>query len=78
MPNKHDKVPENVPGKFYNDISCIDCGMCPDMVPLIFKRHDNGYSYVYRQPVTKEEIEAAREALEACPTESIGDDGDSE
>ena len=64
------------PGPYYNDLSCIDCGMCPEIAPLIFKRQeDAGYSYVYRQPVTPEEIALAEEAKESCPTESIGNDG---
>ena len=77
MANSQDKVPENVPVPYYNDISCIDCGMCPEIAPLIFKRQDDaGYSYVYRQPATPEEIALAEDARESCPTESIGRDGD--
>ena len=76
MPNPHDKVPANVPGLYYNDTSCIDCGMCPDLAPQFFRRDDDtGYSYVYRQPVTPEEIQQAEGAMESCPTESIGNDG---
>ncbi|MDQ8190369.1 ferredoxin [Roseibacillus persicicus] len=29
-------------------------------------------SYVWRQPESADEIRAAHEAIEACPTESIG------
>ena len=76
MPNPKDKTPENMPGPYYNDTSCIDCGMCPDIAPEIFRRHDNGYSYVWRQPVTAEEIAQAEDARESCPTESIGNDGE--
>jgi len=77
MPNPKDKVPDNIPGPYYNDTSCIDCGMCPEIAPQFFKRQeDGGYSYVYRQPVTPEEIALAEEALDSCPTESIGNDGD--
>ena len=76
MANPHDKVPENVPGPYYNDNTCIDCGLCPEIAPHIFRRQDDGgYSYVHRQPVTKEEIALAEEARESCPTESIGNDG---
>ena len=76
MPNPKDKVPENVPGLYYSDTSCIDCGMCPETAPLIFKRQeDAGYSYVYRQPVTPEEIAQAEEALNSCPSDSIGNNG---
>ncbi len=77
MANKHDKVRHNVPGKYYNDYSCIDCGMCPDLAPLTFRRQDDeGYSYAFKQPETPEEIAAAEEALAGCPTESIGNDGE--
>lgn len=36
---------------------------------------DIGFSVVYRQPETPEEVDLATEALEGCPTESIGSDG---
>jgi len=76
MPNPKDTVPVNVPGPYYNDTSCIDCGLCPEIAPLTFKRDDDsGYSYVFRQPTTAEEIAQAEDAKESCPTESIGNDG---
>jgi len=76
MANLQDKTPENVPGRYYVDNTCIDCDMCREIAPQIFRRHDDGaYSYVYRQPVTQEEIAVAEEALAHCPTETIGNDG---
>jgi ferredoxin len=76
MANLQDKTPENVPGRYYVDNTCIDCDMCREIAPQIFKRQDDGaYSYVYRQPVTQEEIALAEEALAHCPTETIGNDG---
>ena len=36
---------------------------------------DNGYSYVYKQPETEEDIELCNEALNECPVEAIGNDG---
>jgi ferredoxin len=76
MANLQDKPPENVPGRYYVDNTCIDCDMCREIAPQIFKRQDDGaYSYVYRQPVTEEEIALAGEALVHCPTETIGNDG---
>lgn len=70
-----ERNPLNVPGRFYNDLSCIDCGMCPEIAPNLFRRDDDeGFSYIYKQPETKEEEKLALEAIEACPTESIGDD----
>jgi len=77
MADKNQKTPENVPGKYYVDSTCIDCGMCPATAPQFFKRFDeSGYSIVYRQPETAAEIATANEALDGCPTDSIGNDGD--
>ena len=76
MADKEDKNDLNTPGAIYNDYSCIDCGLCPEIAPQIFKRDDDeGYSYVYKQPITPEEQELAMEAIDSCPTESIGGDG---
>lgn len=70
-----DKLPDNVPGKFYVDQQCIDCDVCRDTSPNNFARNDeNGYSYVYKQPEDPQEIELCEEALNACPVEAIGDD----
>ena len=71
-----DKLPENTRGKYYVDSQCIDCDVCRDTSPSNFTRDDNnGYSYVYKQPETAEEVELCEEALTACPVEAIGDDG---
>ena len=56
MPDKNDKVKENVCGNYYVDSSCIDCDVCRDTAPENFKRSDeNNYSFVYKQPETPEE-----------------------
>lgn len=66
----------NVPGRYYNDSTCIDCDLCREMAPAIFRRSDDdGATYVWRQPETGTEIALAEEARLACPTESIGNDG---
>ncbi|HCJ12017.1 MAG: ferredoxin [Verrucomicrobia bacterium GWF2_51_19] len=76
MADKENKWPENVKGKYYVDNQCIDCDLCREMVPEIFVREDEGgYSFVAKQPITKDEIEACEEALDACPVNSIGKDG---
>lgn len=76
MADRTDKNPLNVPGKFYNDLSCIDCDHCREIAPQFFTRDDDeGLSYVWKQPVTPDEIAAADEARQGCPTETIGDDG---
>ena len=77
MADKNLRTPENVPGKYYVDHTCIDCGLCPDTAPHTFKRFDvGGYSIVHRQPLTPDEIALVEEARESCPTDSIGNDGD--
>lgn len=76
MADPSDKNPRNVPGNYYNDLSCIDCDMCREIAPEIFTRDDDeGMSYVWKQPVSPEEIAFAEEARRACPTETIGNDG---
>ena len=71
------KYPENVQGKFYVDDQCIDCDLCRETAPANFTRNeDGGYSYVYKQPENDEEAAQCREAIEGCPVEAIGDDGD--
>ena len=71
-----DKNPLNVSGNFYNDMTCIDCDLCREIAPNVFTRDDDeGLSYVWKQPKTEEDLKLAREALECCPTETIGDDG---
>jgi len=76
MADRTDKNPLNVPGKYYNDLSCIDCDLCQEIAPQVFTRDDDeGLSYVWKQPVTPEEITAAEDARRSCPTETIGDDG---
>jgi ferredoxin len=72
----NDRVPENLPGTFYVDSTCIDCDVCRDTAPDNFTRSDDGgYSYVYKQPENSEELTLCEEALAACPVEAIGNDG---
>lgn len=77
MADKKLKNPENVPGKFYVDNTCIDCDQCRNIAPKSFARQDDGsYSYVFKQPQSVEETAQAEEARISCPTDSIGSDGD--
>jgi ferredoxin len=79
MADRRNRYPQNVPGKFYVDNQCIDCDLCRETAPDNFTRDDDGgHSYVYKQPVTPEEEAKCREAMEGCPVEAIGDDGDLE
>lgn len=77
MANAERRLPQNVPGNFFVDGTCIDCDACRQIAPASFRDHGN-QSSVYRQPQTPKEIEQALMALVACPTASIGavDKGD--
>ena len=77
MADTSDKWPENIDGKFYVDEQCIDCDLCRETAPDFFSRNDDGgYSFVHKQPKATEDIELCMEALEGCPVEAIGEDGD--
>jgi ferredoxin len=77
MACKEDRYADNVPGAFYVDDQCIDCDACRATAPNHFDRNDSGgYSYVCRQPQTEEERASCQEALDGCPVEAIGDDGE--
>ena len=77
MADKENRVSENADGKFYVDDQCIDCDLCRDIAPDFFGRvDDGGYSYVKKQPSTQEELEQCIEAMEGCPVDAIGDDGE--
>jgi ferredoxin len=76
MPDRNDRVKENIDGPFYVDSSCIDCDVCRDTAPNNFTRSfKNAYSYVSKQPEGEAERVACAEALETCPVEAIGNDG---
>ncbi len=77
MADKDSKLSENVDGAFYVDDQCIDCDACRETAPDFFTRNDDrGYSYVYRQPTNEDDRELCREAMEGCPVEAIGEDGE--
>lgn len=76
MADKTDKNPLNASGRYYNDMTCIDCDLCREIAPAFFVRDDEeGLTYVLRQPASQADIALAEEALSCCPTESIGNDG---
>ncbi len=71
MANPDKRWPENVPGEFFVDTTCIDCDTCRQLAPDTFE--DAGeYSFVYAQPQTEGQRRQALRALLACPTGSIG------
>lgn len=71
------KWEDNVPGKFYVDQECILCSVCTDAAPDNFKMSDDeDHDVVFKQPENDEETAQCYEAMENCPVEAIGDDGD--
>lgn len=77
MADPTDKVEGNVDGKYYVDTNCIDCDVCRETAPANFAANeDEGFSYVCKQPENDEEEALCQEAMDSCPVEAIGDDGE--
>ncbi len=66
------RLPDNVPGKYYTTEGCDGCAYCASVAPANFdyRKESNTY-FVARQPQTPEEEEFVREALEDCPVDAI-------
>lgn len=78
MADKNDSWPENKPGKFFVDRSCIACDACCIAAPDNFKMDENdGHAYLSKQPASPAEEDQCREAMEGCPVEAIGNDNES-
>jgi len=76
MATLSERLPENVPGPFYVTLGCIDCDLCREDAPDIYRRNDAiGYSVVHHQPTTPEEEARALAGQESCPVDAIGREG---
>jgi len=75
MANPKKRVPENVPGDFFVDSTCIDCDACRQIAPAVFAEA-GATSFVKAQPASMADRRQALQALLACPTGSIGCLGD--
>jgi ferredoxin len=76
MANLSDRLSENASGRYYVDSSCIDCDQCRVIAPDFFARNEeSGLSFVSKQPETAEDVSRLEEAIAACASGSIGDDG---
>jgi glyoxylase-like metal-dependent hydrolase (beta-lactamase superfamily II)/ferredoxin len=64
-------VPENAPGDFFVDSTCIDCDACRQIAPTVFGQAAET-SFVKAQPASAADRRQALQALLACPTGSIG------
>lgn len=62
--------PDSVPGDWYIDTECIDCGAACHVAPGLIEER-NGKSVFVRQPATPEEQLAAWRAVLVCPTASV-------
>jgi glyoxylase-like metal-dependent hydrolase (beta-lactamase superfamily II)/ferredoxin len=71
MANPKKRVPENVPGDFFVDSTCINCDACRQIAPLVFGEASET-SFVKAQPISSADRRRALQALLACPTGSIG------
>jgi glyoxylase-like metal-dependent hydrolase (beta-lactamase superfamily II)/ferredoxin len=71
MANINKRVPENVPGDFFVDSTCIDCDACRQIAPAVFREATNT-SYVHSQPANPIDRRRTLQALLTCPTGSIG------
>lgn len=77
MPDKSQKWEDSKEGKFYVDKSCIACDACVTTAPENFAMNDgDGHAFLSKQPESAEEEELCQQAMEGCPVEAIGSDGD--
>jgi len=76
MADLENKATENVAGKFYVDMEeCIACDACVSEAEDFFVMGED-YAYVKVQPTDDDGVEACENAIDACPVDAIGDDGD--
>ena len=73
MARRTDAHPDNTPGPFFVDRTCIDCGTCYQFAPDTFADGD-GHARVHAQPGDGAARLKASMALVACPVSSIGTD----
>lgn len=54
-----------------NESACIGCGACLSIADDVFEMNDEGLSVAKVDTVPEESVEAAKEAIESCPTGAI-------
>lgn len=66
------RLPNNVPGEFYVSEDCDGCAYCGMVAPenFEFDKPTNTY-FITRQPMTEDESDLVREAMEDCPVDAI-------
>jgi ferredoxin len=75
-PKEAERLPTNVPGKYYVTDECNGCAYCASVAPenFDFDKSTNTY-YVSKQPVDDAEEEVVEEATNDCPIDAIRVDG---
>lgn len=61
-------------GEYFVAEQCIDCDLCRQMCPNVFKRAfvgAGGRSVVSRQPASERDVKLAADAMDACPVGAI-------
>ncbi|MFZ5573340.1 MAG: ferredoxin [Thermodesulfobacteriota bacterium] len=77
MPDKTKKIKENVRGRYYVDVSCINCTLCVEIAADNIRSNlEEGYEFFYKQPSSAEEEDCCLEAMDICPVNAIGNDGE--
>ena len=77
MADVKNKNSDNIPGPFYVDDQCIACDACVLEAPNFFQMNDTeGRAYVFNQPKTEDQLTQCIAALETCPVDAIGKDGE--
>lgn len=62
---------------FFVDKECILCSVCSDAAPNNFRMSDaEDHDICFKQPENEEELAQCYEAMENCPVEAIGDNGE--
>ena len=82
MADKSIRLAESLPGPWYVDETCTPCHVCLDEAGpqsdhhLLQYTEDESRVIFVKQPVGADELDAAQRALEICPQNAIGSDGD--
>ena len=66
MANPRKRVPENVPGDFFVDSTCIDCDACRQIAPSVFGEAADT-SFVKAQPVSSDRPAAGAPGASLLP-----------
>ena len=76
MADRTSRLPQNVDGSYYVDGECIGCTECVELAGDLFGFDETAeLAFVKKQPQGEDEAKLAKEAMNHCPVDAIGDDG---